>query len=479
MYERFTDRARRVMRQADEEARRLQHKHVGTEHVLLGLLKEGSGDAANVLSALGVEYRVVRLEVEKTVPSAPEAVTMGKLPQTPRAKAVIEYAIKWARDLDHQYVGTEHLLLGLLREQEGVAAQVLRNLGLKLEDVRERVLRTMGVEAPAPDAITASPSPPAGADLYAGFTGQARTAVQLAHREAQRLNQEYVGTEHLLLGVLREPGEGAARLLRACGTDPDTVYREVEPHLPRGNLLPSGDKLPLTPSARRVFDHARQEALVLRHDCVGPEHLLLGLFREPEGSASHLLAPLGLSPEALRAELAKLPAPENRDWMLRPEPTPGALPAPADPSPAELGAVVTEEVLPGVAPAEDRGRMAWRRAEPSSRLLRRGDAELDLPVVEKQLRFTQFVVAAVAGGVAGGLLRGFGGALIGWFVGVVLAALRSGLLGAVVGFAAGAGCGWAAYPRRPGAGLLGALVGLALGACLGDWRKLRAPPGSG
>jgi ATP-dependent Clp protease ATP-binding subunit ClpC len=144
MYERFTDRARKVMQLANQEAQRFNHEYVGTEHVLLGLVKEGSGVAANVLKNLDVDLRKIRVEVEKIVQSGPDMVTMGKLPQTPRAKKVIEYAIEEARNLNHNYVGTEHLLLGLLREQEGVAAQVLVALNLKLEEVREEVLNLLG-----------------------------------------------------------------------------------------------------------------------------------------------------------------------------------------------------------------------------------------------------------------------------------------------------------------------------------------------
>ena len=144
MYERFTDRARKVMQLANQEAQRFNHEYIGTEHVLLGLIKEGSGVAANVLKNLDVDLRKIRMEVEKLVQSGPDMVTMGKLPQTPRAKKVIEYSMEEARNLNHNYVGTEHILLGLLREQEGVAAQVLMNLGLKLEDVREEVLNLLG-----------------------------------------------------------------------------------------------------------------------------------------------------------------------------------------------------------------------------------------------------------------------------------------------------------------------------------------------
>src|SRR6059036_4116 len=144
MYERFTDRARKVMQLANQEAQRFNHEYIGTEHILLGLVKEGSGVAANVLKNLDIDLRKIRLEVEKIVQSGPDMVTMGKLPQTPRAKKVIEYSIEEARNLNHNYVGTEHLLLGLLREWEGVAAQVLMNLGLRLEDVREEVLNLLG-----------------------------------------------------------------------------------------------------------------------------------------------------------------------------------------------------------------------------------------------------------------------------------------------------------------------------------------------
>src|SRR5206468_7338610 len=144
MYERFTDRARKVMQLANQEAQRFNHEYVGTEHVLLGLIKEGSGVAANVLKNLDVDLRKIRNEVEKIVQSGPDMVSMGKLTQTPRAKKVIEYAIEEARNLNHNYVGTEHLLLGLIREEEGVAAQVLMNLGLKLTEVRAEMLRILG-----------------------------------------------------------------------------------------------------------------------------------------------------------------------------------------------------------------------------------------------------------------------------------------------------------------------------------------------
>jgi|SRR5579883_412211 len=150
MYERFTDRARKVMQLASTQAQRFNHEYIGTEHVLLGLVAEGSGVAANVLKNFDIDLRKVGREVELIVQHGPggEAVVMGRLPHTPRTNKAIEYAYQEARGLNHNYVGTEHLLLGLLREGEGVAAQVLMNLGLKLEDVREEVLNLLRHETP-------------------------------------------------------------------------------------------------------------------------------------------------------------------------------------------------------------------------------------------------------------------------------------------------------------------------------------------
>jgi len=143
MFERFTDRARKVMALANQEAQLLNHEYVGTEHILLGLVKEGSGVGATVLKNLDVDIKKLRLEVKKLVKSNSDMVTMGKLPPMPGAKKVIEYAIEEARSLNHKYVGTEHILLGLLRESKEIAAQVLMNLGLKLEDVRQEVLNLL------------------------------------------------------------------------------------------------------------------------------------------------------------------------------------------------------------------------------------------------------------------------------------------------------------------------------------------------
>src|SRR5262245_20973971 len=158
MSNRFTERAQRVILIAQEEAKRLNHDYVGTEHILLGLIALGEGVAAQVLANLGVDLRRVRSEIEKIVGTGDNVMLLGEIPFTPRAKKVLEYAVEEAQHMGHSYVGTEHLLLGLIREEEGVAARVLENLGLRLDVVREEVLNLLG-EGQTPRV--GQPQPPA------------------------------------------------------------------------------------------------------------------------------------------------------------------------------------------------------------------------------------------------------------------------------------------------------------------------------
>ena len=150
MFNKFTERARKVILLAKEEAKRFNHDYIGTEHILLGLIREGEGVAAAVLQKLGLSPEKIRLEVEKLVQSGPSTMVSGDIPFTPKAKKVIELAMEEARSLGHNYIGTEHLLLGLIREGEGVASQVLMNLGLDLNRVRNEVITLLGSSSPAP-----------------------------------------------------------------------------------------------------------------------------------------------------------------------------------------------------------------------------------------------------------------------------------------------------------------------------------------
>ncbi|MGE0555843.1 MAG: ATP-dependent Clp protease ATP-binding subunit, partial [Gemmatimonadales bacterium] len=157
----FTDRVRKVLQMAREEAARLHHEYVGTEHILLGLIREGEGVAAAVLTNLNVDLEEVQQKIEETVKKGKAAAQPGPdLPYTSRAKKVLELAMTEARELNHSYVGTEHLLLGLLREEKGIAAQVLSDAGVSLEQSRAETLRLLGSEMPSQGTPGATPTPP-------------------------------------------------------------------------------------------------------------------------------------------------------------------------------------------------------------------------------------------------------------------------------------------------------------------------------
>ncbi len=174
MFNKFTERARKVILLSKQEAKRFNHDYIGTEHVLLGLLREGEGVAAAVLQSLGMNLNNIRMEVEKLVQPGPTTVVSGDLPFTPKAKKVMEIAMEEARALGHNYIGTEHLLLGLIREGEGVASQVFLNMGMDLDRVREEVIKLLGSTTPG-----IPPGPPqSGGPLQGGSAPTSGTKVK-------------------------------------------------------------------------------------------------------------------------------------------------------------------------------------------------------------------------------------------------------------------------------------------------------------
>jgi ATP-dependent Clp protease ATP-binding subunit ClpC len=230
MFDRFTDRARKVMALARKEAQRFNHDFIGTEHILLGLIQEGSGVAANVLKNLGVEINRIRAEIEKNVQTGPSMVTMGQLPFTPRAKKVLELSMEEANELGHNYIGTEHLLLGLIRENDGVAAQVLLDMNLKLEDVRAEVLELLGAESESESSIPQSSQPKAGRSKTPALDAFGRDLTELArdgkldpvigrHDEIERVIQilsRRTKNNPVLLG---EPGVGKTAIVEGLAQD--------------------------------------------------------------------------------------------------------------------------------------------------------------------------------------------------------------------------------------------------------------------
>lgn len=146
MFDRFTDRAKKVMNLARQAAQSFNHEYFGEEHLLLGIIADGGGVAANVLMIIGVDLNEIRVEVEKLLKTGRTMSVCGQLPFTPRARKALEYALDEACNLGHDYIGTEHLLLGLVREYEGIAGQVLASLGVNYEDTKAEILKFIGAD---------------------------------------------------------------------------------------------------------------------------------------------------------------------------------------------------------------------------------------------------------------------------------------------------------------------------------------------
>jgi hypothetical protein len=162
MYERFSDRARKVMQLSNQEALRYNHEYIGPEHILLGLLKEGSGVAANVMKNMDIDLKRLRHEVEKILLPGPDMDSMGKLPQTPSTRKVIELAIQSARELNHNYVGTEHLFLGVLGlpDDKNIFSKIFAGSDITTEKVKEEIMNLLGHNE-SPKSQTKQEVPPA------------------------------------------------------------------------------------------------------------------------------------------------------------------------------------------------------------------------------------------------------------------------------------------------------------------------------
>jgi ATP-dependent Clp protease ATP-binding subunit ClpA len=311
MFERFTERARHVVVFAQEEARALRHGYVGTEHILLGLLREEEGLAASVLMSLDITLDRVRGQVVRIVGTG-EDVASGQIPFTPRAKRIFELALREALRLGHNYIGTEHILLALT-ETEGVAVRILLDFDADSETVRDEVTRRLsgpsgrrppGVDRPGPPSRRATG---AGGPTDVQFDAQARLAIELAKREALTLGAEEVGTEHILLG-LQLSGQGlAARVLEHAGVTIERARPLIVTITGPAQPRPFGE-IALTPTAKQAIAGATREALELDAESVATEHLLLSLIGHYDGVLGRVLLDLGADPQQLRREVLRMSA---------------------------------------------------------------------------------------------------------------------------------------------------------------------------
>ena len=223
MFERFTDRARRVLVLAQEEARLLNHNFLGTEHILLGLVHEGEGVAAKALEAVGVKLADVRTAVETIVPPGSAGQTHGAPPFTPRAKKVLEMSLREALQLGHNYIGTEHLLLGLVREGDGVAAQVLVAKGADLSKVRAKVVELLSGYGGAQELAGSGQA----FGEQTGYSVGARRLGMIARNVASQMDDKRVGTQHYLVALLQDETSLAAKVLESLGVTRDAVSTRI------------------------------------------------------------------------------------------------------------------------------------------------------------------------------------------------------------------------------------------------------------
>jgi ATP-dependent Clp protease ATP-binding subunit ClpA len=279
-FDKFTERARKVLQLAQEEAQRFNHNYIGTEHLLLGLVREGDGVAARVLSNMNVQLPKVRSAVEFIIGRG-EATVVGDIGLTPRAKKVLELAVDEGRRLNHHYIGTEHLLLGLVREGEGIAAGVLESLGVNLEKVRSQVMQVV-LQGPIAHGGTGSMLPfrrqmmvgqPAG---VGELNPQTIALLARAVHEATTRRHYRVTAAHLLLALVDDESESVTRLKRRLGKRLAELRSLVSAHLAD---LRSDSEQPqeLTPACLDMLQLAKYMPPLTKQVGVGPEEVFLAL----------------------------------------------------------------------------------------------------------------------------------------------------------------------------------------------------------
>ena len=303
MWQRFTERARKVVIYAQEEAIRCGQNRVDTEHLLLGLVRENDNVAARILDRLNVPLGRIRSEIRRQAVVG-DSMNAKKIELTSQSKRVIDRAYEEARRLSNNYLGTEHLLLGLIRDADGLAGRILSSLHVDLARSRSEVVAMQGRPPDEPRQGQETQSQDGGEQvMWQQFTEQARKVVFYSQEEAGRLGENYVSTEHILLGLVRDDDNVAVRILDMLGISPGRIRAEVERKVARGDGR-LGNDMQLTPRAKRVIDIAYVEARMLNHNYIGTEHLLLGLIREGEGLAGRILTKLGATLDKARTAVS-------------------------------------------------------------------------------------------------------------------------------------------------------------------------------
>ena len=299
-FDRFNDRAKRVLALAQDEAIRFNHNYIGVEHLVLGLIREGEGVAARVLDSLGADIQKARSSVEFIIGRGDASTSPSEITLSPRTKKVIELAIDEARKLGHSHVGTEHLLLAIVREGQSVGTGVLEAIGVAIDSVRERVLAVLG------QVPTATAEPAEGIARMARVQmrpherlgGDAQLALVRAYWEAGRANAEEVEPHHLLLGLIASEQAWIRRILRDLAIDPTGLATLIDAAAPRRDgLRPAGIRE--SRSLMEAFGRAASIAAERNFATMRSEHLLLAVAAGDD-IAANVLATAGATPQKIR-----------------------------------------------------------------------------------------------------------------------------------------------------------------------------------
>jgi signal peptidase I len=305
MFERFTEAGIKTIMLAQEEARRLGHNFVGTEMILMGLVGEGQGIAARSLQSAGVSLKASRIEVEKIIGRGSGFVST-EIPFTPRSKRTLEMSWDEARRLGHNYIGTEHLLLGLIREGDGVGIRVLANLQVDTIKLRNHVIASIpglkGYIAPE-EAMPPEPKVPndtaeLNADVSVWYTQEAILTIQRAWGIAETIGNKSITNDHLLLALLRD-NDTIFSALQATGLDLGKLRQEVFKVLQPEDGC-QAKSIPFSPEAQKSLEYAWLQAVELDLGRVTKECLFLGLLRQEDSLFIQVLKNLGIEPDTLR-----------------------------------------------------------------------------------------------------------------------------------------------------------------------------------
>jgi len=311
-FDRFDSSAKRVLALAQDEAIRFSHNYIGTEHLILGLVREGRGIAAQVLNAMGADVSKLRSAVGFIIPRGDAATTPTEITLSPRTKKVVELAVDESRKLGQPHIGTEHLLLGLVREGDGIAAGVLESLGIRLPAVRAKVIEVL--QDPSRIGQSAAIAYPATVTTHRFVAHEARTpmdriaeetqrVIALAQNEAIGLGQTWVGTEHLVLGLVTANGTLAQKALQTLGITADAVRdRAAKVSAPGAEW--AAHELRMTLLAERLLERAPPHWPPMT-----PQGLLFAIVSESESQGAKILAALGAPAQKVRDEIVKLDPP--------------------------------------------------------------------------------------------------------------------------------------------------------------------------